>query len=182
MLPEGVLGLSSSTNAQVPTATFAGSLNPGANGISTHAAPDIVGKIAAEPGWGHYEPKGIGRWIPSWLDGRNCTAPARAIGLAALLPVAQKLDFLIEGLAGGGIGRYAAAVGPDTAVAPDGSAHPIDAPQAISEFDWTPMPALQICDDFGVEHLVGAAFAARAVGYGPPLADLGGCVAPEVFP
>ena len=53
VLPDGVFGFSSSPNAQLPVATFASSLTPGANGISTDLAPDVVAKIAVEPGWGH---------------------------------------------------------------------------------------------------------------------------------
>ncbi len=52
VLPDGVFGLSGSPNAQVPAATFASSLKPGANGISTDLAPDFIGKIVFEPGWG----------------------------------------------------------------------------------------------------------------------------------
>ena len=112
VLPGGAFGLSSSPNAQVPAATFASSLTPGANGISTDLAPDFVGKIVFEPGWGHYEIKGITRWFRARFDGRNRAAPGAGLGVAALLPISGKLDLLLEGLAGRGIGRYAAAMGP----------------------------------------------------------------------
>ena len=135
MLPEGVLGLSSGPNAQVPAATFASSLTPGANAISTDAQSDISGKIAIEPGRGHYDLKGIGRWFRSRLDDRNRTALGRGISRAALLPAAQDFDLPVGAHAGRGVGRYAAAVGPNIAVPPDGPAHTIDAVQAIAGFD-----------------------------------------------
>ena len=135
MLPGGAFGLSSSPNAQVPAATFASSLPPGAIGISTDLAPDMVGKIVFEPSWGHYEVKGIGRWFRSRFDKRNRTALGGGAGAAALLPVSKELDLLIEGLAGHGIGRYAAASGPEVAIGPEGSVHPIRAAQGIAGFD-----------------------------------------------
>ena len=175
MLPEGVYGFSSSPNAQLPGATFATSLTPGANGISTDLAPDIVGKVVFEPSWGHYEIKGIGRWFRSRLGERNRTAFGGGAGGAAILPLTSDLDLLIEGLAGPGIGRYAAAVGPDVAVRPDGAVKPIWAAQAISGFDWKPGEAWQVYNYFGTEYYHRTAFDAAAAGFGSPALDLSAC-------
>ena len=182
VLPGGVFGLSSSPNAQLPAATFASSLTPGANGISTDLAPDIVGKIVFEPGWGHYEVKGIGRSFRSRFEGRNRAVLGGGIGGAALLPVSTELDFLIEGLAGPGIGRYAAAVGPDIAIGPDGSVHPIQAVQAITGLDWKPTPAVQIYNYFGVEYYDRTSFSVSELGYGAHSLNLAGCVSEAGFP
>lgn len=182
VVPAGVFGLSNSPNAQVPTATFASSLTPGANGISTDLSPDLVAKIVWEPGWGHYEFKGIGRSFRARFDSRNRTAFGGGVGGAALLPVTKQFDVLVEGLAGRGIGRYAAAVGPDVAIGPDGSVHPIRAVQAITGFDWKPTSALQIYNYFGIEYYERKAFLGATVGYGPPAADLAGCVSDAGFP
>ena len=182
VLPSGVFGLSSSPNAQVPAATFASSLTPGANGISTDRAPDLVGKLVLEPGWGHFELKGIGRSFRARFDDRNRTAFGGGVGGAALLPVSRELDILVEGLAGRGIGRYAAAVGPDIAIGPDGSVHPIRAVQAIAGFDWEPTRALQVYNYFGLEYYGRTSFAGATLGYGAPAADLTSCVSDAGFP
>lgn len=182
LLPHGVYGLSSSPNAQVPAATFASSLTPGANGISTDLAPDFIGKLVFEPGWGHYELKGIGRSFRARFDEQNRTAFSGGVGVAAILPVSSELDLLLEGLAGSGIGRYAAAVGPDAAIGPDGSVHPIRAVQAITGFDWKPTPALQVYNYFGLEYYGRTSFPDSQVGYGSPRANLTNCIADAGFP
>ncbi len=174
VLPDGTFGFSSSPNAQVPGATFATSLTPGANGISTDLAPDIVGKAVFEPGWGHYEIKGIGRWFRGRMAERNHTAFGGGIGGAAILPVTKKLDFLVEGLAGPGIGRYAASVGPDVAVRPDGSVKPIWAVQAISGFDWKPTQRWQVYNYVGAEYYDRTAFGG-STGFGAPGLNLASC-------
>lgn len=132
VLPGGAFALSSSPNAQVLAATLASSLTLGASGISTDFAPEFVGKIVFEPGWGHCEIKAISRSFRARFDGRNRAAPGTGFGVAALLPISDELDLLLEGLAGRGIGRYAAALGPDLATGPDGSVQPIRATQAIA--------------------------------------------------
>ncbi len=98
------------------------------------------------------------------------------MGTAALLPLSKELDLLLEGLAGRGIGRYAAAVGPDAAITPDGSVHPIRAAQAITGFDWKPTPALQVYSYFGLECYGRTAFPGSNVGYGAPVVDLASCL------
>lgn len=182
VLPDGAMGFSGSPNARSPGATVATSLTPGANGISTDLAPDVVGKVVFEPGWGHYEIKGVGRWFRSRLDGRNQATFGGGLGGAAILPVARKLDLLVEGLAGPGIGRYAAAVGPDVAVRPDGYVKPIRAVQAIAGFDWKPTPNWQIYNYFGAEYYGRTSFGDARLGFGSPTLDLSGCSAESGAP
>ena len=180
--PPGTFGLSDSPNAQVPAATFASSLTPGANGISTDPAPDMVAKLVVEPGWGHYELKGVGRRFRSRFEEANSAAFGGGIGAAALLPLSSELDLLLEGLAGRGIGRYAAAVGPDIAIGPDGSVHPVRAIQAITGFDWNPTRALQVYNYIGVEFYGRTTFGETLFGYGSPYSDLAPCISEAGFP
>ena len=182
VVPGGAFGLSISPNAQVPAATFASSLTLGANGISTDLAPDFVGKIVFEPGWGHCQVKGIIRWFRARFDGRNRAAPGAGLGFAAQLPISGKLDLLLEGLAGRGIGRYAAAVGPDLAIGPDGSVHPIRATQVIGGLDRKPTQAMQIYSYVGLEFYGRTSFPGSTFGYGSPLLDLSPCVSQAGFP
>ena len=101
---------------------------------------------------------------------------------AALLPISGELDLLLEGLAGRGIGRYAAAVGPDLAIGPDGSVHRIRATQAITGIDWKATHALQLYNYVGLEFYGRTSFPGSTVGYGSPLLDLSPCVSQAGFP
>ena len=161
---------------------FATSLTPGANGISTDLATDFIGKLVFESGWGHYELKAIGRSFRARFEDQNRTAIGGGVGMAAILPVSVDLDLLVEGLAGRGIDRYAAVVGPDAAIGPDGSVHPTRAVQAITGFDWKPTSSLQVYNYFGLEHYGRTSFPDSQVGYGSPRMNLASCVADVGFP
>lgn len=89
--PTGVQGFNTSPNAQNPSNFFTTSATPGANGISTDLAPDIVGKLVWEPGYGHWEMKGLVRFFRDRLGGDNHVAVGGGVGLAAVLPVTPRL-------------------------------------------------------------------------------------------
>ena len=65
----------------------------GANGLSTDLAPDFIGKVAFEPGWGHFEVKGVVRMfrdrIASTAEATGSTnvTAGGGIGWAAILPI-----------------------------------------------------------------------------------------------
>jgi len=72
-----IQGLANSTSTVAPNNGYLNALS-GANAItgnpSTNPAPDLVAKLAFEPGWGHYEVKAIGRWFrdrvyPNYFNG-----------------------------------------------------------------------------------------------------------------
>src|SRR5882762_6489686 len=69
--PVGVFGFNTSPNAQSPNSQFTLSNVPGANGISTDLAPDLIAKVVFEPGWGHYEVKALGRFFRDRIAGNN---------------------------------------------------------------------------------------------------------------
>ena len=117
--PPGVFGLSNSSNAQSPNSQFTLSNTPGATGISTDVAPDLLAKMVFEPGWGHYEIKTLGRFFRDRVGGSNNYGGGGGGGLAAVLPATKKLDVIVEGLAGVGIGRYGDSVGPDVTLRPE---------------------------------------------------------------
>ncbi|MCU1308461.1 MAG: hypothetical protein JWN45_3156, partial [Acidobacteriaceae bacterium] len=73
--PAGIFGFNTSPNAQSPDSQFTLSNVPGANGISTDVAPDLLGKIVFEPGWGHYEIKALGRFFRDRIAGSNNYTP-----------------------------------------------------------------------------------------------------------
>ncbi len=97
------------------------------NGI----APDIVGKIAVDPGFGHYELKGVARTFSARDLGVTHVVWGYGVGAAATVPVVPKLiDVQFSGMIGQGIGTYgsgqladAALTRTGTAITPVGSAH-----------------------------------------------------------
>jgi hypothetical protein len=104
------------------TGTTNNSNMPGTMSLDQY--PDIVGKVAVDPGFGHYEAYGVGRFfsdrtlISSTRD--NNTTFGWGAGGAMLLPVVPKLlDFQGSVLAGQGIGRYGSAGFSDVVVNPN---------------------------------------------------------------
>lgn len=177
-LPANVQGFNTSTNAQSPSSsTYVLSNSPGANGVSTPVAPDVIAKLAWEPGWGHYEIKGLGRFFRDRLNGGNHFTFGGGVGAAALLPIASTLDMIAEGLVGTGIGRYASGVGTDIAVRPDGSVVTIPGVQLMAGLEWHPTKSWDAYLYYGIEYYERTALGggASAIGYGSPLANLSGC-------
>jgi hypothetical protein len=177
--PAGVFGFNTSPNATSPSSLLTLNNTPGANGVSTDAAPDVVGKLAFEPGWGHFEVKGVARFFRDRINGSNNTTTGGGIGAGAVLPVGgKKADLILEGLVGSGIGRYAAGVGSDVTLDPAGNVEAIKAWHGLAGLELHPTPALDVYGYFGIEHYDQNDFvnsAGKGVGYGSPLNDTSGC-------
>jgi len=162
--------------------------NPGAatltNGVSTNMAPDLLAKVAYEPGWGHYEIKALGRVFrdrvgtanapAAGLTGVTKTSFGGGIGAAAILPVMpKKVDFIVEGLWGRGIGRYGSGVAADVTVRPDGKIVPIRAEHLMAGLEFHPTPKLDVFFYGGGEYYHRTAYInsdGKGVGYGSPIA------------
>lgn len=139
-----VLGLNNSINAASPNGSTLNFLAGSAYGMSTNLMPDLMAKVAWEPGWGHYELKFLGRAFRDRTNGTGlegaAAIPSRTnvslgggIGAAAILPVvAKKLDWTLEGMWGAGIGRYGAAGG--QLAGPDVTLDPLGVPVPIHSF------------------------------------------------
>ncbi len=150
-----IYGFNTSTNALSPTANFlpnccgqAAGVPGLTNGVSTDRAPDVVAKVAFEPGWGHYELKGVLRTFRDRVDNNNfVTAPKTnttqggGLGFGASLPIIpKKADFIIDAIGGAGLGRYGAGQGPDVTLRPDGGVVPIHSYQALFGLELHPAP------------------------------------------
>ena len=176
--PPGVFGLSNSPNAQSPNSQFTLSNTPGATGISTDVAPDLLAKMVFEPGWGHYELKALGRFFRDRVGGSNNYAGGGGGGLAAVLPATKRLDVIVEGLAGVGIGRYGDSVGPDVTLRPDGTIVPIRGLQMLAGLEWHPSSKWDFYAYGGDEYYGRAAYvnsSGKGTGYGSPRVDNSGC-------
>jgi hypothetical protein len=97
--------------------------NLAAQKTSIPIAPDIWVKLATDQKFGHFEVKGLVRFFRDRLltpvntpsattapilsnAGTNHISEGGGVGFAAVVPVTKKIDFLVNSLAGVGIGRY----------------------------------------------------------------------------
>ena len=174
----------------LPTQVFIG--NPGGSQLnqlatySTDIAPDVIAKVAVEPGFGHYEIKMLGRLFRDRVVDPNCTLSPRcsftatrtagAVGAAIWLPFTAEgrevLGVGVEGLWGTGIGRYGTAQLPDATARPDGTIVPIRAAHGLMALIGHPTRQLDIYIYAGTEYAYREAYtnaAGKPVGYGSPL-------------
>ncbi len=173
--PLDVQGFNTSPNAQSPSNFFTTSATPGANGISTDIAPDVLGKVVFEPGWGHWEIKGLLRFFRDRLNAENHVTVGGGAGVAAVLPITPTLNIIAEGLVGKGIGRYASTVGADVVASPSGKVVPIAAFHFMTGLEWHPTTDWDVYAYYGLEQYARTAYSGTVIGYGSPLANLSGC-------
>lgn len=158
------LGLSVENPQTVATGVApsgAGSLvnNPGAQlfdpnrTYSIDAAPDIVAKVAWEPGFGHYELYGVARFFRDRVNFQNRTDVGGGIGFGANLPVIPNLvEFQVSGLAGQGVGRYGTSQLPDVTYGANGSIHPLTSYSLLAGLIGHPTRDLDLYGYAGIEH------------------------------
>jgi outer membrane murein-binding lipoprotein Lpp len=160
-----------------------GLLNSGAN-YSIDFAPDIIAKIAVDPGYGHYELYGLGRGFrdryPGTAAGTNNTTWAGSIGAGLVLPlVPNVLEFQLSGLAGSGNGRYGSAQLPDATIRQDGTVAAVREWQGLAGIVAKPIPDLTLYVYVGEEESSRTAYTnaagTTAVGYGSYLFNNSGC-------
>lgn len=182
-------GYTTATNGfALPNGDFVNVNNPGGNGYaptvnySSDVAPDIVAKVAWDPGFGHYEAYGVARFMHDRMDyvggGGGRIKLAGGVGAGAVVPIIPaKLDFRASFLMGYGIGRYGAGQLPDATIAPNGSPAPIPEVQALVGLVGHPTPDVDLYTYVGTEQAGKTAFTAggKGYGYGSPLFVNSGC-------
>jgi hypothetical protein len=153
---------------------FASSVN-----YSTDLAPDLIAKLAFDPGWGHYEVYGLGRFFSDRRFGGNSTVFGGGAGAGAILPlIDKKLEFQISGLAGEGIGRYGSSQLPDVTVKPDGTLSPVREVDVLAGFIAHPGPEWDAYLYSGTERAQRNSFVSSGLGfgYGSSLYNNSGCL------
>ncbi len=133
-------------------------LNATAN-YSSDIAPDVIGKLAYDAQYGHYELYGVGRFFSdrvtstaAHVAGRNNTVLAGGVGSGMVLPIAgPKLTFQASALVGQGIGRYGEAQLPDATIGSRGQAIPIPEAEALLGLVWHPTKAWDLYAYVGSE-------------------------------
>ncbi len=177
-LPINMFGLSTSTNAASPSSDVLPYVAGISSGLSTDRAPDLIAKAAFEPGWGHYEIKAVYRFFRTRENGVTYNAYGTGVGLSTSMPITKNLDFITEGLAGEGIGRYSSGGGADITIHPDGSPVPLKQLHASAGFEFRPTSNLSLFAYEGNEYYQRAAYVnsnGLGVGYGSPLMFAGQC-------
>lgn len=169
---------------QISSAGSGGGLLNGGGAFSLDEIPDIVGKVAYDPGWGHYEAYGITRFFHDRQFGVNSGANHDTNGwgggVGMILPIVPKMvDFQISGLAGYGIGRYGSGQFQDAVVSgTNGELVPIPEVEALVGVIAHPTHDLDLYLYGGDEHAWAASVATvggKLYGYGNPSYVNSGC-------
>ena len=178
----------------------AGGLLNNATACSNNKFPDVIEKVALDPGWGHYEAVGIQRWFtdsvalnglpflpagatsPGWNEKTNF---GWGVGGSVLLPVIPIfLDLQGSVLTGEGLGRYGSSQLADVTIGPDGTLKPLQTTQVLLGFVGHPWIGLDLYGYAGQEQVntnfwnqpSGKGFVgAGPGGYGNPAYLNGGC-------
>jgi outer membrane murein-binding lipoprotein Lpp len=164
---------------------------------SNNLAPDVIEKVALDPGWGHYEAVGLQRWFtdsvalngppflkagltsPGWNEKTNF---GWGVGGSVLLPIIPKfLDLQGSVLTGEGLGRYGSSQLADVTIGPDGTLQSLRTTQVMLGFVAHPWDGLDLYGYAGQEQ-VSSNFWTQKVGgvttqggYGNPAYLNGGC-------
>lgn len=183
-MPPNLMGLNTSPNTQSGTLLLPYLANY-SFGNSTTMAPDLIAKVAWEPGWGHFEAKALGRFFRDRVSstatthGHNNFNEGWGVGFGAIMPVNRKVDVIAEGLLGYGIGRYSSGQFADVTLSPtSGGMLPLREAHLLSGIEYHPNNRWKLWTYFGDEYAGRRAFVSptgTAAGYGSPLVSYATC-------
>lgn len=191
------------SNFLVGTAGVTSGLFNNQANYSFNPSPDIIAKMAFEPGFGHYEIFGVySRFrdrvfpcedilstttcgtgttpgVPNASDAFNSSKNGGGIGVNARWSFAGKhIDVGLHGLGGSGIGRYGSAGLPDVAVHADGSLYLVKDLQGNTTLEFH-YPKFNVYFNTGAEYAARSgdydAITGKYVGYGSPFFSNSGC-------
>jgi hypothetical protein len=191
-------GAVSASTTCTPAATYA--FNP---------SPDIIAKLAFDPGFGHYEVYGVySRFRDRVFPCEDVTATAFCDGSAVAGPNAlgaynsskngggiganarwsfynKHIDFGLHGFGGSGVGRYGTGGLADSSIHANGTMDLIRSLQGLATLEWHG-PKLDIYLNAGTEYAGRAAdfdpVSGKVVGYGSPAFSNSGCYSETVPP
>jgi hypothetical protein len=150
--------------------------------LSFNYAPDVIVKLALDPGWGHYEIIGIGGFAHETVyPGENTNgnlygglkdvetgltvAPALTtagaygnsitlggIGASFRVPIGSAISFGLKGLYGPGVGRYGDSTLADVTADANGNLAPIHDLSTLATLEINPTPRLSIYFNGGMDY------------------------------
>ncbi|WP_263359830.1 hypothetical protein [Acidicapsa ligni] len=160
------------------TGTGGGLYNSTAN-YSFNYAPDLVGKIAYDRDWGHFEVFGVGRFFrdrvfPNGPTPPGATPPATTSALGAFTARTEgggvgvngrihllndTLSIGAHGLLGNGVGRYSTTTLPDATAHADGTLELLTGGSALGTVEWHATPRFDLYAYYGGEDVKRAYYA-----------------------
>jgi hypothetical protein len=173
------------TNLLIGSAGNAGGLYNPANNYSFNMTPDFVAKLAAEPGWGHWELFGIARSFRDRIYPTTGTPYQNTVwggggggGFRGPL-LSKKVSIGLKGLWGQGVGRYGSSTIADVTLRPSGTISPLHGFSALSTLEFNPTPRFMGYLNYGGDY-TGRDWAVdpvsgKNVGYGTYDAAMSGC-------
>ena len=164
----------------------AGGLNNSLANYTNQVAPDVLFKVAVDPGYGHYEFGGVARFFrdrfypngASSAGAQNDTELGGGFVANARFPVTSKADVGLHLVAGDGTGRYGPALLPDVTVKPNGTLEPLRNAQGLFSLELHPTKKLDLFGYAGTEYVQRTVYRNAAgvlVGYAPPSGSNVGC-------
>ncbi|MGC1784544.1 MAG: hypothetical protein WA708_18615 [Acidobacteriaceae bacterium] len=182
----------SPAGSSLPTNLLIGSIGVGGglydleSTYSFNIAPDFIAKAVFEPGFGHYEVFGVGRFFrdriypngnattPSSVGAYNDTTFTGGIGGGFRVePLQKKVTIGLKGLYGMGVGRYGDSTIADVTLRPDAQIAPLRAFSALATLEANPTKNLNLYSNYGGDYVYRRYFG--NVGYGSPLTNMSGC-------
>ncbi len=162
-----------------------GGLLPSTNNYSIDFAPDVIAKLAFDPGWGHYEIYGMARGFRDRYEptagsvaGTNNTTWGGSVGGGMILPLTAQLAFQASALYGDGIGRYGSGQLPDVTVEPNGTVSAIREADILLGLTYKPVSRLTLYAYGGEEQAQRTAYTSPTgvlYGYGNLAYNNSGC-------
>jgi hypothetical protein len=154
--------------------------------ISYNPAPDFILKTAIEPGWGHWELFGIGRFWrdriypgapTSGLNAYNWDTGSAGLGGSVRGPLAGKrVSVGMKGLYGEGVGRYGSSTIADFTIKPSSAIAPLRAFSSLATVEMNDNPTnprLLVYFNAGVDYVYRRYYGKE--GYGAPATSMSGC-------
>jgi len=175
-------GTSLPTNLLLGSAGVGGGLYDSQSNYSFNVAPDMIAKIAWEPGWGHYEVFGIARFfrdriypnVTTSAGAYNDSTMGGGLGGSLRVPLAHKrFSVGLKGLWGDGTGRYGDSQIADITLRPDAQIAPLHGFSALSTVEGNVTKRLSFYLNYGGDY-VGRDYFGK-IGYGSPLTNMSGC-------
>lgn len=178
-----------------------GGLYDNQSNYSFNAQPDYIFKLAADPGFGHYEIGGVistfrDRYFPNVIDCYTGTPPvyapcaAGAVGATNLTThgggmeasarwslLHKKIDLGYKVLAGAGIERYGTSTLPEVIVKPSGALEPLRGGSSLITLETHPTPRWDFYGNFGLDYAERTIYniGGTDYGYGSPNQKTTGC-------
>lgn len=187
------------TSSTTPPDFFVGGIGAGGglfnstSKYSNDVAPDVVIKVAADPGYGHYEFGGIARWFRSRVypnqpgastsaaGAYNSTVTGGGVFANARFPVTRFVDLGLHFMGGDGVNRYGTSQLSDVTVHPDGTLEPLRGAQGLLSVETHPAKKLDVFGYAGTEYAQRTYYVSGSTitGHAPPTLDTSGCFAEQ---